>query len=90
MPIFKLGKARVPHRKNTAEMPAVRMPSPDTVCIPMAQHIGAPATPTVKAGDKVYVGTKIADASGYVSAPIHSSVSGTVKKIDNFLLFCCK
>ena len=85
MPIFKLGKARVPHRKNTAEMPPVRMPSPGTVCLPMAQHIGAPATPTVKVGDKVYVGTKIADASGYVSAPIHSSVSGTVKKIDNFL-----
>ena len=85
MPIFKLGKAKVPHRKNTAEMPAVRMPAPSTVSIPMAQHIGAPATPIVNAGDKVYVGTKIADASGYVSAPIHSSVSGTVKKIDRFL-----
>ena len=85
MPIFKLGKAKVPHRKNTAEMPAVRMPAPSTVCIPMAQHIGAPATPIVNSGDRVYVGTKIADASGYVSAPIHSSVSGTVKRIDNFL-----
>ena len=85
MPIFKLGKAKVPHRKNTAEMPAVRMPAPSTVSIPMAQHIGAPATPTVSVGDKVYVGTKIADASGYVSVPIHSSVSGTVKKIDSFL-----
>ena len=85
MPIFKLGKAKVPHRKNTAEMPAVRMPAPSTVCIPMAQHIGAPATPIVNAGDRVYVGTRIADASGYVSAPIHSSVSGTVKKIDSFL-----
>ena len=65
MPIFKLGKAKVPHRKNTAEMPAVRMPAPSTVCIPMAQHIGAPATPIVNAGERVYVGTKIADAGGF-------------------------
>lgn len=48
----------------------------------MGQHIGAPATPIVKKGDKVKVGTKIADASGFVSAPIYSSVSGTVLKVD--------
>ncbi len=85
MPFFKLGKARVPHKKNTAEMPAVRMPAPESVCIPMVQHIGAPSNPTVKVGDRVFVGTKIADAGGYVGAPIHSSVSGTVKKLDKFL-----
>ena len=85
MPFFKLGKAKVPHKKNTAEMPAVRMPAPESVCIPMAMHIGAPSTPTVKVGDRVYVGTKIADAGGYVGSPIHSSVSGTVKKLDRFL-----
>ena len=51
----------------------------------MSQHIGAPASPIVKVGDKVYVGTVIAEAAGYVSSPIHSSVSGTVKKITSFL-----
>lgn len=85
MPFFKLGKAKVPHKKNTAQMPAVKMPAPESVCIVMSQHIGAPSTPTVKVGDKVFVGTKIAEAGGYVGAPMHSSVSGTVKKLDKFL-----
>ena len=83
--MFKLGKTKVPHRKHTSEMEAVRIPAPASVVIPMSQHIGAPATPVVKIGDKVYVGTKIAEAGGFVSAPIHSSVSGTVKKIEPFL-----
>lgn len=86
MLLFKLGKTHVPHRKNTADMPAVRMAPPATVEISMSQHIGAPAVPTVKAGDKVFVGTLIAEAGGFVSAPIHSSVSGTVKKISTLLL----
>ena len=86
MSFFKLGKTRIPHRKNTAKMPAVRMTAlPETVLIPTVQHIGAPAVPTVKVGDRVYVGTLIAEAGGFVSAPIHSSVSGTVKKIENYL-----
>ena len=49
---------------------------------PLSQHIGAPATPLVKKGDKVLVGQKIAEASGFVSANIHSGVSGTVKAIE--------
>ena len=84
--MFKLGKTKIPHRKHTSDMKAVRMPAPDSVVIPMSQHIGAPAVPTVKVGDKVYVGTKIADAGGFVSAAVHSSVSGTVKKIEPFLV----
>ncbi|MBU0468522.1 MAG: electron transport complex subunit RsxC [Candidatus Omnitrophica bacterium] len=56
---------------------------PATVTIPLSQHIGAPATPIVKPLDIVKVGQLIAKASGFVSANIHSSVSGTVKKIDN-------
>lgn len=83
--MFKLGKTKIPHRKHTAGMQAERIPAPAVVTIPMAQHIGAPAVPCVKVGDKVFVGTKIAEAGGYVSAPIHSSVSGVVKKIDKFL-----
>ena len=49
---------------------------------PLSQHIGAPATPIVKVGDVVKKGQKIAEASGFVSAPIYSSVSGTVKAIE--------
>ena len=85
MSLFKLGKLHVPHKKNTADMSAVRMTPPATVQIPMAQHIGAPANPVVKVGDRVFVGTLIGEAAGYVSADIHSSVSGTVKKIEPYL-----
>ena len=49
---------------------------------PLSQHIGAPATPIVAVGDSVLKGQKIAEAGGFVSAPIHASVSGTVKKIE--------
>lgn len=56
------------------------------VVIPVAQHIGAPAKPIVNVGDRVLVGQKIAEANGFVSANIHSSVSGTVKKIEQRLV----
>ena len=86
MSFFKLGKTHVPHYKNTADMPAVRMTKlPETVLLPMAQHIGAPASPILKPGDRVYVGTLVGEAGGAVSANIHSSVSGTVKKIESYL-----
>ena len=49
---------------------------------PLSQHIGAPATPIVAVGDTVLKGQKIAEASGFVSSPIYSSVSGTVQKIE--------
>ena len=51
----KLNGVIVPHRKNTAAMPAVRMPSPKSVTIPMSMHIGAPANPCVKVGDEVVI-----------------------------------
>lgn len=86
MSLFKLGKTHVPHRKNTAAMPAVRMAPPAEVEIPMSQHIGAPAKPIVKPGDEVFVGTLIGEAGGFVSAPVHSSVSGKVKKIGTVLV----
>ena len=85
MPLFKLGKAHVPHRKNTAGSTPLRMPPPAEVLIPLVQHIGKAADPIVKEGDAVYVGQKIAEAGGYISAPIHASVSGTVKKIDSIM-----
>ena len=83
---FYLKGVHVPHRKNTANMSAVRMDTPLTVTIPTAMHIGAPAKPVVKAGDKVFVGTLIAEQNGFVSSPVYSSVSGTVTKIDEILL----
>ncbi len=75
-----------PHRKHTAKQPAVRMDPPQLVTIPMAMHIGAPATPTVQIGDLVKVGTKIGQASGNVSANIYASVSGKVVKMAEYLL----
>ena len=57
---------------------------PKTVEIIVAQHIGAPCLPTVKVGDEVKVGQIIADSDKFVSAPIHSSVSGKVKSIGDF------
>ena len=78
----KLNGVIVPHRKNTATIPAVKMPTPKSVTIPMNMHIGAPSIPCVKVGDEVKVGQLIAEAGGFVSEPIFSSVSGTVKKIE--------
>ena len=80
-----LGNTHVPHHKNTADMPAVKMETPKEVLLPMSQHLGAPATPVVKAGDAVKVGQLIAEASGFVSSPIYSSVSGKVTKIDSYI-----
>ena len=77
----KLGGVRAPHNKNTADKQPVAMPVPPEVVIPMAMHIGAPAKPAVAVGDAVKVGQIIGEAQGFVSSPVHSSVSGTVKGI---------
>ena len=83
---FKLHGVHVPHRKNTQDKGAKRMPAPKFVTIPMSMHIGAPATVCVKAGDEVRVGTKIGEQNGFISSPVYSSVSGKVSKIIDFLL----
>ena len=51
---FSLHGVHVPHRKNTADTSAKRLPSPTSVTIPMSMHIGKPAIPCVKVGDSVY------------------------------------
>lgn len=61
------------------------MPAPKELIIPMNQAIGAPAAPVVEVGESVYMGQKIGEAKGFVSAPVHSSVSGIVKKIGKTL-----
>ena len=78
--------AAVPHRKNTKDCATVELPVPEKVIMVMQQHIGAPCTPTVKAGDMVYVGTVAGDSPAPFSAPVHSSVSGTVAKIDSVIM----
>ena len=83
---FFLRGVRVPHRKNTADQPAVTVTDVRSVTIPTVMHIGAPATPVVSVGDTVQVGTLIAEGSGAFSAPIHASVSGKVTKIASILL----
>ncbi len=70
------------HFKNTSKCQTEVMPIPDIVKISMSQHIGAPCKPLVAKGDTVKVGQKIGDTDAFVSAPIHSSVSGTVKAIE--------
>ena len=81
-----LGKTHIPHHKNTAEFSPVKMPTPKELVFPMSQHIGASSTPVVKVGDEVKVGQLIAEATGHVSAPVHSSVSGKVTKLETCLL----
>ncbi len=84
--IFKLNNVKIPHNKGTASHVPEKMPVPSTVVIPLSMHIGAPAVAAVKAGDEVRVGTLIGEPGGFVSSPIYSSVSGKVKKIEDFLL----
>ena len=69
------------HNKLTKEDEIVRIPDPETVVLPMSQHIGAPCVPTVKAGDDVAIGQVIGDSDKFISAPIHASVSGKVKSV---------
>lgn len=77
--------ANVPHKKVTAAKASVQLPCPSRVVLPMQQHIGGVATPCVKKGDHVFVGTLIGKANGFVSADIHSSVSGVVDEITSVL-----
>ena len=79
---FKIGGIHPEENKLTHEVVTQVAPLPKKAIFPLSQHIGAPATPVVQKGDKVKVGTMIADAGGFVSAPIFSSVSGTVFNID--------
>ena len=78
----KLGGVKAPHYKNTAMCVPKIIPVPAEVKLPMLMHSGTPANPVVKAGDSVKVGQVIGEASGFVSSPVHASVSGTVKSID--------
>ena len=60
----------------------VEFPAPETVVIPLSMHAGAPANAIVEVGEEVKVGQKIGEAGGFISSPVHSSVSGTVTAIE--------
>lgn len=82
MKTFPIGGVHPHDYKITRNSPIEKAALPSRVVIFTSQHIGAPAVATVKKGDTVLVGQVIATASGFVSAPVHSSVSGTVSSVD--------
>lgn len=80
------GGVHPPQAKNTMGCATVDAGVPEKVVIPMVQHIGAPCQPLVKKGDYVRVGQMIGNTEAFVSAPIHSSVSGTVAAVENRII----
>ena len=84
MKTFSMGGVHPQDNKLSARKPFMVVGLPDVAIFPLEQHIGAPAKPIVAVGDKVKAGQMIAEAGGFVSAPVHSSVSGTVQKIATF------
>jgi len=79
---FRHGVHPGEHKELTEGHPLERLPVPHEVVLPLSQHLGAPSRPIVGVGDKVYRGQKIADAAGFVSVPLHASVTGRVTAIE--------
>ena len=71
------------HKEFSEHQPLVRFADPQIAVIPMSQHLGAPASPTVQVGDYVTVGQKIGEPTAFISAPVHASISGTVIAIED-------
>ena len=82
MKTFKIGGVHPSENKLSATSPIRRAGLPKQAVFSLYQHIGAPAKPVVAKGDEVKVGMMLAEADGFVSVPVHSSVSGKVSKID--------
>lgn len=80
-----MNKIRIPHFKNTKQSETAQLPLPKRVKIPMCQHLGVNCEPLVMVGDRVLVGQKIGDTDAFMSTPLHSSVSGTVTEIVEYL-----
>ena len=85
MQTFRIGGIHPPANKISAGQPIQVIALPETVVIPLSQHIGAAAAAIVSKGDKVKAGSLIGKSAGFISANIHSSVSGTVAKVDNMI-----
>lgn len=82
---FKGGVHPAGSKETTAEKIVIEAVVPTEVVLPMRQHIGAEAKPVVKKGDDVFLGQKIGEASGFVSSPVFSSVSGKVTAVEKRL-----
>lgn len=82
MKTFKSGGVHPPENKISQSAAIEVLPVPETVTIPISQHLGVPANPVVKKGDSVKAGQLIAKGEAFISANVHASVSGTVQKID--------
>ncbi|MFQ5510993.1 MAG: electron transport complex subunit RsxC [Candidatus Krumholzibacteriia bacterium] len=79
---FRHGVHPASHKSMTEGRLIERLPVPDEVVLPLSQHLGAPSKPIVSVGDKVYRGQMIAEAGGFVSVPLHASVTGRVKAVE--------
>ncbi|HPT48213.1 MAG TPA: electron transport complex subunit RsxC, partial [Candidatus Rifleibacterium sp.] len=79
------GGLHPPGLKATADKPIINLPLPSKVILHVSQHIGAPARPTLKITDQVACGQCIAEPGGFVSAPVHATISGTVIGAGNFM-----
>lgn len=88
MKTFKLGGIHPEGNKISAQQPIVVVPIPHIVYIPVSQHLGAPAKPLVEKGDIVKTGQLIAKGEGFITANVHSSVSGKVLKVDEITDYC--
>ncbi len=82
MKTFKIGGIHPPENKLSESSPIKVLPLPESVSIPMGQHLGVPAVPVVQKGDRVKTGQMIAKGEAFISANVHSSVTGVVQKID--------
>lgn len=81
---FRGGVHPADNKQRTADKPIVSLPLPQRLYVPVQQHIGAPADPVVKVGDKVLKGQLLAHSQGAISAPVHAPSSGTVVAIESF------
>jgi len=85
MKTFPMGGVHPPENKISAGEAVQELERPARVQIHLGQHLGAPAVPVVQKGDRVRVGTRIGEGKSFISAHVHSSVSGTVVKIDDVI-----
>jgi len=82
---FPLGGVHPEEGKYTAKKSIEILPIPESVYIPLSQSLGAPSVPIVNKGDRVKTGQLIAKGEAFISANIHSSVTGVVEKIDEWI-----
>ncbi len=82
---MKLNSVKLPHLNTAAEIQSTNIKLPERVIISMSQHGGVPCTPVVSVGDRVKTGQLIGTSDAVISAPVHSSVTGTVKEITEVL-----